>query len=117
LKESANSFPQEFATYRVLPSLVSVLEHGGASASASAILPLLLLLGKNVSEDEYPTAVMGPVVSLFASPDRGVRMSLLETMDDYKHKLDKKMVVEKIWPHLVITKSFLFDTFVLNCVF
>jgi SCY1-like protein 1 len=85
----------------VLPSLVSALEHGGASTSAASIIPLLLLLGKNVSADVYTTAVIGPVISLFASPDRGVRMALLETLDEFKDKLDKKMVVDKIWPHLV----------------
>ncbi|EPS93604.1 hypothetical protein FOMPIDRAFT_1153884, partial [Fomitopsis schrenkii] len=32
LKESASSFPTEFASYKVLPSLVSALQFGGASA-------------------------------------------------------------------------------------
>jgi SCY1-like protein 1 len=85
----------------VLPSLVSALEHGGASTSAASILPLLLLLGKNLSSEEYSTAVIGPVVSLFASPDRGVRMALLDSLDEFKDKLDKKTVTEKVWPHLV----------------
>ncbi|KAF9653221.1 ARM repeat-containing protein [Thelephora ganbajun] len=101
LKESADSLPPEFATHRVLPALVSALERGGASASAASIVPLLLQLGTNVSiDEEYVTAVIGPVVSLFASPDRGVRMALLDNLDEFKDKMDKKMVVDKIWPHL-----------------
>ena len=102
LKESANSLPPEFATHCVLPVLVSALERGGASASAASIVPLLLQLGKNVpTDEEYVTVVIGPVVSLFASPDRGVRMALLDNLDEFKDKMDKKTVVDKVWPHLV----------------
>ena len=104
LKESANSLPPEFATHRVLPALVSALERGGASTLAASVVPLLLQLGKNVpTEEEYAVVVIGPVVSLFASPDRGVRMALLDNLDEFKDKMDKKVVVDKVWPHLVGT--------------
>jgi SCY1-like protein 1 len=99
LGDSASSFPPEFASYRVLPSLVSALEYGGASAAA--IIPLLLQLGKSVSPAEYPTLVLGPVLKLYGNPDRGIRMALLDSLGDYAEKLDKKMVNDKIWPHLV----------------
>ena len=106
LKESANSLPPEFATHRVLPALVSALERGGVSVLAASIVPLLLQLGKNVpTDEEYVTVVIGPVVSLFASPDRGVRMALLDNLDEFKNKMDKKIVVDKVWPHLVGTVS------------
>ena len=102
IKESANSLPPEFATHRVLPALVSALERGGASISAASIVPLLLQLGKNVpTDEEYVTVVIGPVVSLFTSPDRGVRMALLDNLEDFKDKMDRKLVVDKVWPHLV----------------
>lgn len=104
LKESANSLPPEFATHRVLPALVAALERGGISTLAASIVPLLLQLGKNVpTDEEYVAVVIGPVVSLFSSPDRGVRMALLEHLDEFKDKVDKKMVVDKVWPHLVGT--------------
>ena len=108
LKESANSLPPEFAVHRVIPALASALERGGASTSAASIVPLLLQLGKNVPTDEECVAVViGPVVSLFSSPDRGVRMALLDNLDEFKDKMDKKMVVDKVWPHLV---CFIFST-------
>ncbi|KAF9792518.1 ARM repeat-containing protein [Thelephora terrestris] len=101
VKESVNSLPSELATHRVLPALVSALDRGGASASAASIVPLLLQLGKNVpTDEEYVTVVIGPVVSLFASPDRGVRMALLDSLEDFKDKMDKKTVVDKVWPYL-----------------
>jgi SCY1-like protein 1 len=84
----------------VLPALVSALEFAGGSASAPAVVPLLLLLGKRVPAGDYPRAVLAPLLKLFASPDRAVRMALLDALPEYADKLDKKAVNDKIWPHL-----------------
>lgn len=99
MKDSAASFPPEFASYRILPSLVSALEFGGASAAV--ILPLVLQFGKNIPPEGYPAVILAPLIKLFASPDRGTRMALLEQLPEFADKLDKKMVSEKIWPNLV----------------
>ena len=99
MKESASSFPPEFASFRILPSLLTALEYGGASAAT--IVPLVLQFGKNVSPDEYTNIILGPLIKLFASPDRGTRMALLDDLAEYVDKLDKKAVVDKIWPNLV----------------
>ncbi|KAG0700943.1 armadillo-type protein [Suillus ampliporus] len=98
LKESASSFPPEFASYRVLPCLVSALEFGGASAAT--IVPLVLQFGKNVAPDDYGSVIIAPLVKLFASADRGTRIALLDNLPDFAEKLDKKTVVDKIWPNL-----------------
>jgi SCY1-like protein 1 len=101
LKESITSFPSEFTTQHVLPSLVSALEFGGASASA--ILPLVLQIGTNVSPEEYPGTILAPVIKLYASPDRGTRMALLSHLEEYVDRLDKKAVSDKVFPQLVTT--------------
>ncbi|KAI6044640.1 armadillo-type protein [Pisolithus marmoratus] len=98
LKESASSFPPEFAAFRVLPSLVSALEFGGASAAS--IVPLILQFGKNVPPEDYPRTVLMPLVKLYANPDRGMRMALLDSLPEYVEKLEKKVVVDQVWPHL-----------------
>ncbi|KAI0371108.1 ARM repeat-containing protein [Pilatotrama ljubarskyi] len=98
LKESASSFPIEFASYRVLPALISALEFGGASAAT--ILPLVLQFGKNVPPEDYPNVILTHLVKLYTSPDRGTRMALLDHLPEYADKLDKKTVVDKIWPNL-----------------
>ncbi|CDO75531.1 hypothetical protein BN946_scf184871.g12 [Trametes cinnabarina] len=98
LKESAASFPTEFASYRVLPALISALEFGGASAAT--ILPLVLQFGKNVPPDDYFHVILVHLVKLYGSPDRGTRMALLDHLPEYADKLDKKTVVDKIWPNL-----------------
>lgn len=99
LKESATSFPPEFASFRVLPSLLSALEFGGASGAT--ILPLVLHFGTHVAPEEYSKVILAPIIKLYASPDRGLRMALLEHLPEYIDKLDKKAVSDKIFPHLV----------------
>lgn len=98
LKESASSFPPEFVSYRILPCLASALEFGGASAAT--IVPLVLQFGKNVAPDDYGSVIVAPLVKLFASADRGTRIALLDSLPDFAEKLDKKTVVDKIWPNL-----------------
>lgn len=78
---------------------MSALEYGGASAAT--ILPLVLQFGANVSPEEYPNAVLAPLIKLYASPDRGTRMALLDHLAEYADRLDKKTVTDKIFPHLV----------------
>lgn len=98
LKESASSFPPEFVSYRILPCLASALEFGGASAAT--IVPLVLQFGKNVAPDDYGSIIVAPLVKLFASTDRGTRIALLDNLSNFAEKLDKKTVVDKIWPNL-----------------
>lgn len=98
LKDSASSFPPEFAAFRILPSLVSALEFGGASATS--IVPLILQFGKNVPPDDYSRTVLMPLVKLYANPDRGMRMALLDNLSEYAEKLEKKIFVDQVWPHL-----------------
>ena len=69
LGESTPLFPPEFASFHILPSLVTALEYGGASAAA--IVPIVLQFGKNVSPDEYINIILGPLIRLFTSPDQG----------------------------------------------
>ncbi|KAG5352188.1 hypothetical protein C0989_003269 [Termitomyces sp. Mn162] len=89
LQESSASFPPEFTSNRVLPSLITALEYGGATAAM--ILPLVLQFGVNVSPEEYPSLILAPLIKLYASPDRGTRMALLDHLPEYAEKLDKKI--------------------------
>ena len=71
------------------------------SISAPSIIPLVIKLGTYVSSDEYKTLVLEPIVKLFANPDRGTRMAMLDVLPDFADKLDKQKVSEMVWPHLV----------------
>ena len=86
--------------------MASALEFGGANAAQ--ILPLLLQLGKTVAPEDYSSVIVPQLVKLFASPDRGTRMALLDHLSEYADKLDKKTVVDKIWTNLVQSMIMLF---------
>lgn len=102
LREAAGNLnqplPDEFLKYKVLPSLVRAFEFGGAGPQ---LLPLILMLAKELPEKEYNGTVMQPLIRMFATPDRAMRMVLLEGLDKFADKLTSKDVVEKIWPHLL----------------
>ncbi|CAE6535679.1 unnamed protein product [Rhizoctonia solani] len=98
IKDSTASFPPEFTQHKILPTLLTSLGHGGTTASA--ILPVVLALGKDLPPTEYTATIVGPVVNLFATPDRGTRMALLDGLPEFADKLDKNTVVNKVWPHL-----------------
>ncbi|KAG2063069.1 hypothetical protein BDR04DRAFT_1146361 [Suillus decipiens] len=99
LKESASSFPPEFISYQILPCLASALKFGGTSAAT--IVPLVLQFGKSVAPDDYGLVTAAPLVKLFVSADCGTRIALLDSLPDFAEKLDKKTVVDKIWPNLL----------------
>lgn len=101
IRESAEagSLPEPFLVHRVLPSLLHSLSL--PNAPSSLMLPIILSIGKQVPPATYGKVVLEPVVRLFASPDRGTRMALLEGLDEYVDKLDSRAVVDKIWPNLI----------------
>ena len=93
--------PSTFATYLILPALLNSLTLTAMSTSAPSIIPLVIQLGTYVSADEYKTLLLEPVVKLFANPDRGTRMALLDALPEFADKLDKQTVSEKVWPYIV----------------
>lgn len=64
-------------------------------------MPLVLRFGADLSGEEYSATIVAPLVKLYASPDRGTRMALLDQLPSYIDKLDKKTVSDKIFPSLV----------------
>ncbi|WVR07770.1 hypothetical protein IAU60_004813 [Kwoniella sp. DSM 27419] len=96
---SAGTLPAPFTIHRILPSLLHSLSL--PSAPSSAMLPLVLELGKLVPPTDYPKIVLEPVVRLYVSPDRGTRMALLDGLSEYADKMDNKMVQDKVWPNLI----------------
>lgn len=97
-KARANPLPDNFLKYKILPSLVRAFEFGGGGP---ALLPLILSLSTSLPPAEYSTVVIQPLIRMFATPDRAMRMALLEGLDKFADKLTNKEVVDKVWPHLV----------------
>lgn len=98
IKDSSEGLPPEFTRYKVLPSLVKAFEFG---PGGPALLPLILSLGTTLPPAEFSSSITQPLVRMFATPDRAMRMALLEGLPQYAEKLDTKTVSDKIWPSLV----------------
>ena len=67
------------------------LEYGGAPASA---LAALLQIGQTLSPEEFKVRVVPALSKLFASNDRSVRRSLLESIDTYGPHLSEVCTVK-----------------------
>ncbi|GAA5904553.1 hypothetical protein JCM8208_004814 [Rhodotorula glutinis] len=93
--------PSGFLKHKVLPSLVHTFEFSGGTGGAPLLLPVILDLSRDGLDDKtYDRAVLQPVVRAFATPDRAMRMALLEHLDKYADRLAAKDVNERVWPHL-----------------
>jgi SCY1-like protein 1 len=91
------SLPQAVAVRKILPLLSSALEFGGAPAQA---VGSLMVIGNQLQGDEFTTRVVPTLSKLFASTDRGLRRSLLETIDTYGQHLTPAVIEEQIYPQL-----------------
>lgn len=98
LSSQLSSLPTAVNQRKVLPLIGSALEFGGAPAVA---LGALLSIGKTLSEDDVSVKVIPIVSRLFASSDRAIRRSLLESIPQYGKVLTERVVEQEIFPHVV----------------
>lgn len=108
IKTSASSFPPDFLQHKVLPALIdavglSATAPAGSvgSAPAGRMLPLILQLGAPLADSDWSRTVGPTVLKAFTSPDRTVRITLLEALPTYTSRFDTKQVSDKIWPNLL----------------
>lgn len=91
------SLPSAFRHHKLLPRLLQALEFGSADAAA---LPPLLQVAKALDPPEYQRRIVPVIVRLFASPDRALRMRLLQQLEDYIEFLPEATVSSQIFPHV-----------------
>lgn len=113
LQSSSSSLPVDFLSHRVLPSLVHALNlssqpstnPNGSTLSNSvhpaSILPLVLQLGASLPASEWTISVLPPILNAYKSPDRSVRMMLLDSLTTYIDRIDAKKVSDAIWPNVI----------------
>ncbi len=108
METSPESFPAPFVQRKVLPVLLNALNMQPnpqsttpVTLAGSKLLPLCLRLAKTMPDAEWKTSMTPALVKAFGSPDRGMRMALLETLDMYADRLDNKTVTDKIWGSLI----------------
>lgn len=89
-------YPDNFAKYKILPTLINALEFGSAGPR---ILPMILTIGqKHLSEKEYNSSISTLIIRLFNSPERQMRSTLLENIEAIISKMDKAIINDKIFP-------------------
>ncbi|MCO5581933.1 hypothetical protein L7F22_035822 [Adiantum nelumboides] len=93
----AEYLPRQIVLAKVLPMLAASLEFG--SASASALNPLLKM-GSWLPLDDFNVKVLPTLTKLFASNDRGIRVGLLQHIDQFGSSLSSQVVDEQVFPHL-----------------
>ena len=93
-----NTFPNEFSKYKILPELVKAFEFGSGGAKA---LGAILKIGEHLDNEEYEKVIVDPIVRMFASPDRAIRVTLLENMPKFIEHIPNKAVNNQIFPHVV----------------
>jgi SCY1-like protein 1 len=98
----SDDFPQDFFRVKVLPELLKSLEFGGGGPK---VFSLVMRIGKKLSHEEYESTITPVVVRLFSSPDRALRVCLLDNLPHMIDHLPQKIVNNSIYPQMVPTHS------------
>ncbi|XP_043931699.1 N-terminal kinase-like protein [Protopterus annectens] len=98
LNENLDSYPEEFCKHKILPQLLTAFEFGNAGA---IILTPLFKVGKYLSAEEYQQKIIPIIVKMFSSPDRAMRIRLLQQMEQFIQYLNEPTVNSQIFPHVV----------------
>lgn len=83
---------------KVLPELLKSVEFGGGG---SKVFAAVLKIGSKLPDDEYETKLVPVIIRLFGSPDRAMRVYLLDNLPLMIHRLSQKDVSNKIFPSMV----------------
>jgi SCY1-like protein 1 len=98
LEKLSDDFPEDYFRMKVLPELLKSVEFGGGGPKVFAVV---MKISKKLSDEEFDTKVTPAVVRLFASPDRAIRVCLLDNLPLMIDRLPQKVVNDKIFPQMV----------------
>jgi SCY1-like protein 1 len=83
---------------KILPELLKSVEFGGGGPKVFAVV---MKIAKKLMDEEFEAKVTPIVVRLFNSPDRAIRVCLLDNLPLMIDRLPQKIVNEKIFPQMV----------------
>ncbi|KAK7207817.1 armadillo-type protein [Myxozyma melibiosi] len=93
-----SKFPPNYLRLKVLPQIVSCIEFGSGGPK---LFLLMLDIAQNMEQEEFQTTVTPTIVKLYSSPDRTVRIALLENLPKYIEKVPNKIINDKIFPEVL----------------
>ena len=91
-------FPEEFFKMKVLPELLKSVEFAGGGPK---VFRVVMNISSKLSDEEFDTQITPVVVRLFASPDRAMRVCLLDNLPQIIDHFSQKLVSDKIFPQMV----------------
>ena len=97
LDDASDDFPEEFFQMKVLPELLKSMEFGGGGAK---VFSVIMKIGTKLSEEVYNSQITPVIVRLFSSPDRAIRVLLLDSLPHMIEHLPQKIVNGKIFPQM-----------------
>ena len=92
-----DSVPAAVCKYKFLPLLVRALDFGSAN---SKVLGPILKIGTLLTPEEYSEHVTPSVAKWFESPDRNLRVNLLQNLSSFADHLPRDLINSKIFPHI-----------------
>ncbi|KAH6663411.1 kinase family protein-like protein [Halenospora varia] len=98
LDQLSDDFPEDYFKMKILPELLKSVEFGGGGPK---VFSVVMKISKKLTDDEFEVKVTPAVVRLFSSPDRAIRVSLLDNLPVMIDRLPQKIVNDKIFPQMV----------------
>jgi SCY1-like protein 1 len=86
---------------KILPELLKSVEFGGGGPS---VFGAIMKIGLKMSDDEFESRLGPVIIRLFNSPDRVMRVCLLDNLPLMVDRIPQKDINSKIWP--AITTGF-----------
>lgn len=98
LDELSNDFPEDYFKMKILPELLKSVEFGGGGPK---VFSVVMKISTKLTDDDFEAKVTPVVVRLFSSPDRAIRVCLLDNLPLMIDRLPQKVVNDKIFPQMV----------------
>ncbi|QSZ31803.1 hypothetical protein DSL72_001372 [Monilinia vaccinii-corymbosi] len=98
LDELSNDFPEDYFKMKILPELLKSVEFGGGGPK---VFGVVMKISTKLTDDDFEAKVTPVVIRLFSSPDRAIRVCLLDNLPLMIDRLPQKVVNDQIFPQMV----------------
>ncbi|RDW91424.1 hypothetical protein BP5796_02589 [Coleophoma crateriformis] len=98
LDNLSDDFPEDYFRMKVLPELLKSVEFGGGGPK---VLSVVMKISIKLTDEDFEARVTPVIVRLFASPDRAIRVALLDNLPLMIDRFSQKVVNDRIFPNMV----------------
>lgn len=103
LDNLSDDFPEDYFRMKILPELIKSVEFGGGGPK---VFGVIMKISAKLTDDEFDSKITPVVIRLFSSPDRAIRVCLLDNLPLMIDRLSQKVVNDKIFPQMVCIPAF-----------